>query len=108
MASHQSIEPEEVDELLTVLADPHCRSVIFYFRNTSAEAATVADLAAEVETQTTEEEIASQLHHSTLPRLEDAGIVEYDARSNTVRYLDPVDPHMLIDDIEALYQTVDS
>lgn len=104
MASHQSIEPEEVDELFTVLADPHCRTIIFYFRNTSTEVATVADLTSEVESGVTDEEIAIQLHHSALPRLDDAGIVEYDPRSNTVRYLDHGMPQTLIDDIEALYQ----
>lgn len=104
MASPQSIKPEELDKLLTVLADPHCRSIIFYFRNSSAEAATVADLTSEVETHATEEEIAIQLHHSVLPRLDEAGIIEYNTRSNTARYLDHGIPQTLIENLEALYQ----
>lgn len=104
MASHQSIKPEELDKLLTVLADSRCRSIILYFRNTSAEAATVADLTSEVETHATEKEIAIQLHHSALPRLDEAGIIEYNTRSNTVRYLDHGIPQTLIENLEALYQ----
>lgn len=104
MASHQSIKPEELDKLLTVLADPHYRSIIFYVRNSSAEAASVADLTSEVETRATEEEIAIQLHHSALPRLDDAGIIEYDTRTTTARYLDHVIPQTLIENFEALYQ----
>jgi len=32
------------------------------------------------------ERLAIDLHHRHLPKLSDAGIVEYDARSNTTRY----------------------
>ncbi|WP_232423810.1 MULTISPECIES: hypothetical protein [Haladaptatus] len=27
-----------------------------------------------------------QLHHTTLPMLEDVGVIEYDSRSNVIRY----------------------
>ncbi|USZ73526.1 DUF7344 domain-containing protein [Natronosalvus halobius] len=33
-----------------------------------------------------EEHIAVQLRHSTLPRLSESGLIEYDARSQTIRY----------------------
>lgn len=105
MTSQRSIEPTELDELLTVLADRYCRGIIFYFRNTSEETATVADLTSEIETQESQEETAIQLRHRTLPRLESLGIIEHDPRSSAVRYQGPVEPQTLIEDIEVLYHT---
>ncbi|GAB3672364.1 hypothetical protein GCM10028856_25440 [Halopiger thermotolerans] len=37
--------------------------------------------------ETLEERIARDLHHTQLPQLEDAGIVDYDQRQGTVRYV---------------------
>ncbi|SDQ18608.1 DUF7344 domain-containing protein [Halopelagius longus] len=104
MAPRQSIDPDELDRLLTVLADQYCRSVIFHFRNSSESVATVAGLAREVRREVEADlgAIAVQLHHSALPRLDDVGIVEYDARSNTVRYLDGVAPRVLLEEVETL------
>ncbi|MFC6824590.1 DUF7344 domain-containing protein [Halopelagius fulvigenes] len=102
MASRQSLDADELDRLLTVLADQYCRSVIFHFRDASENAATVADLAHEVEVEADLGATAVQLHHSALPRLDDVGIVEYDARSSTVRYLDGVASKTLLEEVETL------
>lgn len=86
---HQpSFNAETSDSPLTVLANPGCRAVLTYFRDTAAEVASVEDLADEINNQDHggPDLTAVQLHHATLPRLADAGVVEYDARSNAVRY----------------------
>lgn len=86
---HQpSLNAETNDNLLTILAAPRCRAVLTYFRDTATEAASAKDIADEINNQDHDgaDLMAFQLHHVTLPRLEDAGIIEYDARSNTARY----------------------
>lgn len=78
------------DELLGVLADEHCRTVLHYFRYHSTEVATVDALERFVCEQhgqhAGEAHVAVYLHHSILPGLADAGLVDYDARSRTARY----------------------
>lgn len=87
--NHQnSPRHDEVDDLLTVLTDEHCRATLSHFEETAAATATVGDLADEISTQlgSDPERVAIRLHHATLPRLDDAGIVDYGPRSNTARY----------------------
>lgn len=83
-----SLDAETSDNLLTILADPHCCAVLTYFQDTAAEVTSAEALADEINDQDhgRPDCTAAQLHHATLPRLEDAGIVEYDVRSNTARY----------------------
>jgi hypothetical protein len=68
----------------------YCQAVFQYFEQQSLETATVADLAAYVSDQHGSDEdettIAISLHHATLPKLADAGLIEYDPRSKTARY----------------------
>lgn len=108
MAPQHSVKSAELDELLTLLADQYCRSIIFHFKNISDEVATISDLARELQIQESEKEIGVQLHHITLPRLEEADIIEYDARSRTVRYQGHCASQTLLEDIEGLYQTAEA
>ncbi|QLG27919.1 hypothetical protein HUG10_10290 [Halorarum halophilum] len=95
-----TIPPEAVsradDELLGVLADEHCRTVLWYFRYYSTHVATVDALEQFVCEQhgqhAGEAHVAVYLHHSILPKLANAGLVDYDARSRTARYR--VDPNV--------------
>lgn len=88
METPQSLNPEQTDQLLFTLSNQHCRFVLSYFSDASEESATLDDLATALarHDHADENRVASQLHHSALPRLEDIGIVEYDARTHTVRY----------------------
>lgn len=90
MSDHRSPSPEAVDEYLHVLANEQCRAVVAYFARRSTETATIDDLAAFVRDQTRQdddaERIRIRLHHVTLPRLAEYGVIEYDPRSNTARY----------------------
>lgn len=88
MEPYQSTQSDELDELLTILADQYRRDVLSYFRDTSTVDASVDDLVSEVREQGhgTEEQVAIRLSHVTLPRLAEAGVIEYDTRSETVKY----------------------
>lgn len=88
MSDLTATSSEEVYDLLNVLVDDLCRSVLSYFVRQSTEVARVQDLAdvvrdrREVDATPTE----ARLHHVTLPRLAELGVLDYDARSNTARY----------------------
>jgi len=80
--------PPTHDETLTVLTDRYCRSVLHYFRYHSTKVATSEALGAFVHEQheAPTERVERSLHHATLPRLADVGLLEYDTRSQTARY----------------------
>lgn len=65
-------------------------AVLGYFHSHSIEVATIDDLVsyirAQDEPRANDTQIATYLHHITLPRLADAGCIDYDTRSNTARY----------------------
>ncbi|WP_198662194.1 helix-turn-helix transcriptional regulator [Halorussus litoreus] len=80
---------EAVDALFEALADEHRRCVLAYLDDCDTGVAAFGDLvdhvAAEVETASAEA-VEVRLHHAHLPKLEDGGLVEFDARSGHVRY----------------------
>lgn len=84
-------EPEEgwIDDLFLTLADERRRSVLYFFRSSENDVATVAELI-EYTAQTCPgvemERLEVSFHHAILPRLAEANIIEYDSRSQTVRY----------------------
>lgn len=86
-AGEQSMTAAELDSLFGVLADRRRRRLLAYLAGTDDGVATVSELADHVAADDADpERVTVSLHHAHLPRLEDAGIVEYDARSETVRY----------------------
>lgn len=85
--------PVTTETLLELLADPQRRTVLRHLRETGE--CDVAELIEAIATDggTTashrpshETVSAVELHHSHLPRLADAGIVEYDRTAGVVRY----------------------
>lgn len=86
MNHYQTTAHESLDESLTLLANSQCRAILEYFHNSSENVASVEDLADEISDNREAEQTVIRLHHSTLPKLADAGIIEYDTRSQTVRY----------------------
>ena len=78
------------DELHRALADGRRRLVLRQLATTDGDVASVDDLVDEIVTRADlpvdRERIAVALHHGALPHLDEAGLVEYDARSRTVRY----------------------
>lgn len=85
------------DTLVSLVADRHTRYVLSYLESESESVADLDELvdrvaereeAAGLATNSEERRrrVAIALHHERLPRLDDAALVDYDARSNTVRY----------------------
>jgi len=83
-----------IDDVFSVLADWRRREVCQFFAETDAETATVDDLALLLSgcrpdpgTGTrSHSDIVAELEETHLPELAAAGIVDFDARSGTVRY----------------------
>lgn len=103
MESLQTHHAADLDELLAVLANQHCRRVLAALRDgpesvTSLEALANHRRASSPDGATTS---ATRLRHLTLPRLADAGLLEYDTRTRTVRYAHGPS-------VESLLDTVDS
>lgn len=85
----------DVDETLTVLRSSNRRQVLEYLADESVESATVEELAFHLATAKSDREASEtrdrdtlemRLHHVHLPKLDDHGVLEFDARSNTARY----------------------
>ena len=81
-----------LDALFEALADAQRRRILAYLDATDDDVAAYSDLIEHVaddsagESTTDRDRIAVSLHHNHLPKLADVGVVEYDARSETVRY----------------------
>ncbi|WP_428222012.1 DUF7344 domain-containing protein [Halorientalis brevis] len=70
-----------------MLADVDRRRICLYLMRSDQTVVTVDDLVEILADEDDDQErLAIDLHHRHLPKLADAGIVEYDARSNTTRY----------------------
>ena len=82
------------DQLFELVVDAARRNVLLTLRDAPDEVVSFRELVDAVYARagpdlrgpTGEESTASDLHHLQLPHLDDAGILEYDWRSRTVRY----------------------
>lgn len=80
-----------MNRLLSALSIECNRSVLVHFRQSGVDVASLEELAAAVAERRDRpgadvDSIALYLHHAGLPKLAETGIVDYDARGNTVRY----------------------
>lgn len=83
-------QPETIDALIRVLADQTRRDVVRYLRERSEPTATFEELVQHVvatsATDRDPERVSLALYHGILPKLDGVGVIEYDVRSETVRY----------------------
>jgi DNA-binding transcriptional ArsR family regulator len=81
-----------LDDVFELLASRCRRYILYYLYNYSNDVASVDDIAAFVHTNgpagigPTYDDVESAVLHVHVPKLADAGIVDYDGRSRTVRY----------------------
>ena len=83
-----------LDQIFEVLSHRRRRYVLYYLRHVSDGVASIEDIATHVaQFECTSENaddhqasILTSLQHVHLPKLEEAGVVEYDERSEMVRY----------------------
>lgn len=99
--------PLSVDAMLDILANADRRYLLEFLADQPDNTASFEAAAKHVITETGRErgaqpnhdEVQIDLLHHHLPKLSDAGVVEYDVRSQTIRY----DPD---DNLEALFDRV--
>lgn len=85
-----------IDDLLAALSDPERRLTLAVLRSRDADAVELEELATAVADRLDRadgdgpdaEDVALRLHHHGLPKLADAGVVDYDPRTETVRSRD--------------------
>ncbi|WIV67692.1 DUF7344 domain-containing protein [Natrialbaceae archaeon AArc-T1-2] len=83
-----------LDRVFDLLSDRRRRLVLYHLHDCADDTATVDEITAYVASQEESktspqehrQEIVMSLEHVHLPRLEDAAVLEYDRRSETVRY----------------------
>lgn len=90
MSTPEDTDPR--DRLFWILSTELDRHVLHFFRESSEIVASLEELADYVVSQRSTEfggphQVAIRLHHSTIPKLTDVGVVDYDIRENIVRYL---------------------
>lgn len=80
----------ELDRLHTALAADDRRAILQYFQSADDDVASLDDLVESLYTRDDQsadrEQVAIRLHHATLPKLSDIELLDYDARTRTVRY----------------------
>lgn len=82
-------ESDLIDTLLSVLADERRRIVLSYLMSSEDDIATVDELVEYTTNAVSTEEtkpLEVTFHHAILPHLAEAGYIEYDPRSQIVRY----------------------
>lgn len=93
MTSNSQNAPTET--LLRLVADPRRRMVLNYLHEHSNDAVTLEDLTELLVAECTpatlgrspaESRVRTALVHRHLPKLDDAGLIEYDTDSRTVEY----------------------
>lgn len=87
-----ALTDRRLDDFFDVLADLRRRLVLRYFRTCPDDVATVTDLADYVAERTEGDDFRSvtvTLHHKDVPKLVDAGLVEFDAQTETVKFVGP-------------------
>lgn len=100
-------DSQAIDTTLRALADEQRRLVIRYLRETPGGITSYDELQSHLTSQSSAEftprEAAIRLHHVLLPALADAGIIEHDPQSETVRY----QPHSLVESVLDTLENVD-
>lgn len=84
-----SVRSERLDDWLRLLADRSCRFVCYRLLLAEQDSLSIDDLRDWLVEHAVGPErldrVEVELHHRTIPRLSDAGLVDYDARNGTVR-----------------------
>jgi hypothetical protein len=76
-----------IETVFEILRDERRRDICRFLVAGAQSVVTVEEIADELAADEGERRrLALNCHHRHLPKLDDAGLIEYDARSNTVRY----------------------
>lgn len=84
----QEVNDQNVtDRVLEALAHQYRRNTLCFLAAAERDAVSLEDVSEELASSSGPpvEDIKASLHHNHLPKLEEAGFVEYDERSGTIR-----------------------
>lgn len=101
-------QTQKTDRLLDVLADSVRREVLRYFENDSETTVVqLDDLVAHLDKTLPHDsrQFRLGLHHVHLPKLEGAGWLDYDPRSEQIRYHGNPDVADLLDDLREMFES---
>lgn len=88
--SRSEADERTFDRTLELLADRRRRQVLKTLRETPGEAASVDDLARDLVARSPDDlardRVRVALHHRTLPKLDEASVVDFDSRTDVARY----------------------
>lgn len=97
-STRQPTVTAQLNTAFEALADSCCRCILYHLHSMQGEVAERVELVQTVQDfikadgdtggGTNAETAMCSLHHQVLPRLQEAGYIEYDSRSGTVRYHD--------------------
>jgi hypothetical protein len=97
LRAEPAVSRPSFDDIFELLSNKRRRYAIHYLSTTEDGVATLSDLVEQVVTWETEtspndvpddyqRRVEASLHHTHLPKLADANIIDYDARSESLRY----------------------
>lgn len=94
-----------LDDTLELLADENRRNILYALEDSdedhfSYDEVTEALIEEEVMREEEKERFRVQMTHHHLPKMQESGLVEYDERSQTVRYVEDEDVEELLEFIE--------
>lgn len=97
---HSPERDAPLDAVFDALADSKCRTLLGHLAEWGDEPITVEELAARLGEADDSRALVARLHHTLLPKLADAGFLDYDGDCESVRYLPD-------DRLEAVLSTVE-
>ncbi len=97
LRAEPAVSRPSFDDIFKLLSEKRRRYAVHYLSSTPEGVATLSDLVEQVATWETEtsagdvpedyrRRVEASLHHTHLPKLDDANIIDYDPRSESVRY----------------------
>lgn len=98
--------PLSIDDILTVMADPHRRRLLDHLSSTSENRSSVPELVDAIRSEAdggaqSKERIRQRLLHVHFPKLSELGLIEHDERSNEVRYVESTPAETFLDEIRS-------
>ncbi|ODR80377.1 hypothetical protein BG842_02165 [Haladaptatus sp. W1] len=99
-----------IDDILKVIADPQRRHILSYLSSDSETHCSVAKLVDHLQSQTTgadqsQRHLRQRLHHVHLPKLQDVGLITYDAETQKMQYIENQQLESLLSHVESLTET---
>lgn len=95
-----------LDDGIGLLASARCRCILYHFVGSDVDTASLDELCTHVlqydPDASDEKSVATGLYHNSLPKLDAAGVIDFDGRSETIRYRGMEDLEPILSAIRAV------